>query len=48
MGIEKRVRKSGTKYRANWRNPVTGKVDKGPWRDDELAAEADALGKAAE
>jgi len=31
MAIEKSKRKSGTVYRAYWRNPFTGKVERGPW-----------------
>lgn len=38
MAVEKLKRKSGLRYRAVWRNPITGAVDKGPWLADEKAA----------
>ena len=33
MAIEKRKNKSGLTYRAYWRNPWTGKIEKGPARE---------------
>jgi integrase len=39
MGIETKKIKSGTRYRANWRNPFTQNIDKGPWVEDRGDAE---------
>lgn len=38
MAVEKVKRKSGLRYRAVWRNPVTGAVEKGQWLDDKKEA----------
>ena len=37
MAVEKRERKSGTRYRAYWRNPYTQKIERGPWTTEQEA-----------
>lgn len=38
MAIEKIKRKAGLRYRAVWRNPITGAVEKGQWLADKAEA----------